>query len=256
MKQFTAFTGKEFLEQVRSGRLMILSILFCLFGIMNPAVAKMTPWMLTVLSEQLEENGMLITGIEVDALTSWTQFFKNMPILLIIFLVMFSAALTGEYQKGTLLNIIAKGMKRWKILVSKMFVMFLLWTAGYLLTLGITYGYNAYFWDNRIARNLLTAVFGNYLVGLWLISVILPASAVFSSASAVTLSAGAVFAVSYLLSFLPAFKEYVPTFLLSSNELLAGSLDAGQCLPAMGITAFLILLHGLLSVMLFNKRSI
>ena len=32
---------------------------------------------------------------------------------------MFSNTLTGEYQKGTLINIITKGMSRWKIIVSK-----------------------------------------------------------------------------------------------------------------------------------------
>ena len=62
MKQFTAFIKKEFLEQVRSGRFMILGILFCLFGIMNPATAKMLPWLFEIMSEQLAENGMLITG--------------------------------------------------------------------------------------------------------------------------------------------------------------------------------------------------
>lgn len=87
MKQLTAFIKKEFSEQIRGGRFMILGILFCLFGIMNPATAKMLPWLLEVMSEQLADNGMLITGIEVDALTSWTQFFKNMPVLLIAFIV-------------------------------------------------------------------------------------------------------------------------------------------------------------------------
>lgn len=34
---------KEWMEQVRSGRLLILVIIFILLGIMNPAVAKLTP---------------------------------------------------------------------------------------------------------------------------------------------------------------------------------------------------------------------
>lgn len=256
MNQLTAFVKKEFLEQLRSGRLLILGILFCLFGIMNPATAKMMPWLLEIMSEQLTENGVFITRIEVDALTSWTQFFKNMPVLLIVFITMFSNIMTTEYQKGTLINIITKGLKRWKILISKMLMMSVLWTAGYLITFGITYGYNAYFWDNSITQNLLFAVFGHYLVGLWLISVILLASAVLKSTSAVILSAGAAFVFSYLLGFLPAFKEYVPTFLWSSNELLAGMLDSSQCLTAAGITAFLTILNVLSSVLLFNKRTI
>ena len=113
MRQLKAFIKKELLEQLRGGRAVILGILFCLFGIMNPATAKMLPWLLAIMSEQLAESGMHITEIEVDAMTSWTQFFKNMPMLLIVFIVMFSGIMTAEYQKGTLINVITKGLKRW-----------------------------------------------------------------------------------------------------------------------------------------------
>ncbi len=256
MKQLTTFIKKEFLEQLRSGKVIILGTLWCLFGIMNPAIAKLLPWMFEVMSKQLAENGMYITEIQVDALTSWTQFFKNMPILLIIFIVMFSSILTAEYQKGTLINVVTKGMKRWKILISKLLTMFVFWTVGYLITFGITYGYNAYFWDNDIALNLLFAAFGYYLIGLWLISVVLLASVVLKSSSGVTLFVGAAFAVSYFLGFLPVFREYVPTFLLSSNELLMGALYSNECLAAVGITFFLTILNGFLSVLFFNKKKI
>ncbi|WP_122643007.1 ABC transporter permease subunit [Luxibacter massiliensis] len=256
MKQLTAFIKKEFLGQIRGGRFMILGILFCLFGIMNPATAKMLPWLLEIMSEQLAENGMFITGIEVDALTSWTQFFKNMPVLLIVFIVMFSGILTAEYQKGTLINVIAKGLKRWKILISKLLIMFVAWTAGYLITFGITYGYNAYFWDNHIVQNLLFAAFGYYLVGVWLISIILLASVILKSASAVILLVGAAFVISYLNGFLPAFQEYVPTYLLNSDELLMGILNSSRCMAAVGITVFLTVFNGILSVLIFNKKRI
>ena len=53
MKALIAFLKKELLEQLRTGRLMLLSILFVLFGIMNPAVAKLTPWLLEVMADSL-----------------------------------------------------------------------------------------------------------------------------------------------------------------------------------------------------------
>ncbi|MDO5409826.1 MAG: ABC transporter permease subunit [Lachnospiraceae bacterium] len=256
MKQLTAFTKKEFLEQLRTGKIMILGILFCLFGIMNPAIAKMTPWLFELMSEQLSESGMVIAEMKVDALTSWTQFFKNMPILLIVFIVMLNGILTAEYQKGTLINVITKGLKRWKVLISKLVMMAVLWTVGYLITFGVTYGYNAYFWDNRIVQNLVFAVWGYYLAGLWLITVLLLASAVTRTSSAVTLSVGAAFAVSYLLGLIPEIKKYVPTFLMSSNELMAGTLSSKQCLAAVGITAFLTAVNIFLSIVFFNKKVI
>ena len=46
MKHFLAFLRKEAIEHKRTGKCTILGILFVLFGIMNPAIAKMTPWLL------------------------------------------------------------------------------------------------------------------------------------------------------------------------------------------------------------------
>ena len=74
MRQLIAFTKKEFLEQCRTGKLLLFVIIFALFGIMNPAIAKLTPWMMDMMSEQFAESGMEIMAVEVDALTSWAQF--------------------------------------------------------------------------------------------------------------------------------------------------------------------------------------
>ena len=51
MKSLLAFMKKEWMEQVRSGRLLILVIIFILLGIMNPAVAKLTPWLLEMMAD-------------------------------------------------------------------------------------------------------------------------------------------------------------------------------------------------------------
>lgn len=50
MKSFIAFFKKEIFECIRSGELTFFCILFLIFGIMNPAIAKLTPWMLETLS--------------------------------------------------------------------------------------------------------------------------------------------------------------------------------------------------------------
>ena len=77
MKRFLAFTQKELLEQFRSGKLLFLGILFLLFGIMNPAVAKLTPWLLEMMTDSLVQSGMTITQFTVNALDSWVQFFSQ-----------------------------------------------------------------------------------------------------------------------------------------------------------------------------------
>ena len=99
MKQFIAFFQKECLEVWRTGKFLILLLIFVVFGIMNPAIAKLTPWMMEQFATSLEESGLVVTEVIVNAMTSWTQFYKNIPMGLIVFLLMFSGILAIELQK-------------------------------------------------------------------------------------------------------------------------------------------------------------
>lgn len=256
MRQFIAFTKKEILQAARSGKLLILGILFCLFGIMNPAIAKLTPWLFELMAEELAESGVVMNAVTVDALTSWAQFFKNMPIVLMVFLVMFGGHLTEEYQKGTLIHVLTKGLKRHTVMLSKMTVAAALWTAGYWLSFAITWGYNAFFWDNSVARNMGFSVFALYLVGLWLISVIYPASGLLKSTPAVILTVGGAYGVSFILGLFPKVREFAPTYLMNSNDLLLGKIGPADCLFALLLTAALLLLNIAVSVLVFNKKQL
>ena len=50
MKAFVAFFKKECLETLRTGKLWILVALFVVFGVMNPAITKLTPWMMELFA--------------------------------------------------------------------------------------------------------------------------------------------------------------------------------------------------------------
>ena len=126
LRNFITFTGKELLELQRSGRLLLLGILFVLFGVMNPATAKLTPWLLQSMSDSLESTGITVTEYTVTAMDSWVQFFKNMPMAMLVVLVMFGGIFTSEYAKGTLIPLLAKGLPRTSIIAAKTFSMRLL----------------------------------------------------------------------------------------------------------------------------------
>lgn len=191
MKSFIAFLKKEVFECIRSGELTFFCILFLIFGIMNPAIAKLTPWMLETLSDSLAEQGMMVTEVTVNALTSWTQFFKNIPIALIVFVFLYSGIFTKEYETNTLILILTKGLSRYKVVFAKFFVMFTMWTIGYLLCFAVTYGYNAFFWDNSIAVGLLPAMVHWWLFGVWIIGLIVLFSVLVKSYTGVLLGTAA-----------------------------------------------------------------
>ena len=167
MKSLLAFMKKEWMEQVRSGRLLILVIIFILLGIMNPAVAKLTPWLLEMMADSLKASGMTVTAVTVSAMDSWVQFFKNAPMGLIAFILLESSIFTKEYHSGTLVLALTKGLDRHKVVISKAIILTLLWTVCYWFCFTITFGYNTYFWDNSIAQNLF--FFCHLLVAVWII---------------------------------------------------------------------------------------
>lgn len=256
MRSLLAFTKKEWMEQLRSGRLMILGILFILLGIMNPALAKLIPWMLEAFADSLAESGMAVTAVTVDALTSWTQFFKNIPMGLIAFILLQSNIFTREYQSGTLVLSLTKGLDRHKVVISKTVVLAVLWSALYLLCFAVTYGYNAFFWDNGIARNLAFSAVCWWLLGLWTVMLTVLFSSVLKSSTGVLAGTAGVFLAAYLIGLLPKIKTYSPSMLANASTLLYSTGSVSSYTASITVTVFLCLICFLSSIPILNKKQI
>lgn len=256
MRSFTAFFKKELLESARGGRLWILLALFVAFGIMNPVIAKLTPWLMETLSEDLASNGMAVTAVTVDALTSWTQFFKNIPMVLIALVLLWGNTFTKEYRTGTLILMLAKGLARFKVLLAKTTTVMLIWSAGYWLCFGVTYVCNAYFWDNGIAIGLMPAAVNWWLFGIFVISLMIFCSVLAKNEGIVLLATGGGVLVSYLVGLLPRLSSRFPTALLNSAKLLVGAESARDYRAAVLITAILCVLCIAVAIPIFNKKQL
>ena len=256
MRQLSAFLRKEGMEFIRTGKIWILLIIFILFGIMNPAIAKLTPWMVETMSDSLAESGMVLTEVKVNAMTSWNQFYNNISMALIIFALMLSGILTTEYQKGTLVNMLTKGLVRWKVVGAKAIASIGLWTVCYWLCYGITYGYNMYFWDNSIASHVAFAALCVYLLGIWVMLLILLISTLLKSASGVLAVTGVAVIASYVAGMFGKIGEYLPIRLLSAGNLLAGSMSPEDFWKAIAVALASGVAFFILSVACFNRKNI
>lgn len=63
MKTFFVFVKKECMELLRTGKLTVLLIIFILFGIMNPAIAKLTPWLMEAMADTLAKAECLFPAL-------------------------------------------------------------------------------------------------------------------------------------------------------------------------------------------------
>ena len=256
MKSFLAFNKKEYLEATRTGKIFILILLFVLFGIMNPAIAKLTPWMMEMFADTMAESGLIVANVQVDAMTSWTQFFKNIPIALIAFVLIFSDIFTKEYKSGTLLLVLTKGLSRYKVVLAKTALLSSLWTFGFCLCFAITYGYNAYFWDNGVADNLFSSAAVWWLFGVWVICLVVLFSSLLQNNTGVSLCTGGVVLSAYLLSIIPKAKVYSPTMLMDAYPLLIGAESVDTYIKAVIITAVSGAICIAVSVPVMNKKQL
>lgn len=256
MRSFIAFTKKELTEQFRTYKFWVTAAVFLLLGIMNPAVAKLTPLLLEFLKDAMAESGMTITVVSVSALDSWVQFFKNMPIGIIVFILIEGSLFTKEYSKGTLILSLTRGLERYKVILSKSGVLLALWSLYFWSSYVITYLINILFWDNSVAQNLALSAVCWWLFGIFAVSLITLFSVIFTSYTGVLLGMGGAVLVSATVGLLPKVNKFMPSFLTDGNSLIYGVNGAEEYIPAIIVTCLLTLICFAVSIPLFNKKQL
>ena len=256
MRALYVFVKKECKEGLRSGKLIILIAVFVIIGILNPATAKLIPWMFEVMEESFKEIGMTTSGVAIDAMTSWTQFFKNIPMALIAFLLMFSNSFAKEYQSGTLILVLTKGLPRKVVVLAKSIFMFASWSLGYWVCFGITYAYNDYFWDNSIAKNLFFAAAIWYLFGILIICLCVLFSVINNNSGLNLLEIGLCVVIGYVLKLIPVMKKFSFLTLTDSVTLLAGTSQPDEYIGAIVVSLVLGLVCIGIGVVCMNNKQL
>lgn len=252
-----AFLKKEWMEMTRTGKLLILCILFIMFGIMNPAIAKLTPWIMEMMKESIEESGFVIGKVTVNAMTSWTQYYKNafMPVLVIV--LMSSGVLTHEYQSGTLVQVVTKGLSRRKILLSKMISVYCTWTVLYMaLYFGVTYVYTVYFWSEDKVEDLFAGIIFYWLMGMFILALVLLFSTIANNGGQVLMGTGIVYMVLFFLNYVPKLQKFLPFRLMDGLQLTMGRLKMEDFIPALITSGVSIVVCSMISIVLFDKRRL
>lgn len=252
MKKMMAFMKKEWMELKRGGKLVIAFIVFMLFAVLNAGTAKLTPVLFELMAEDLAEQGIDLVQTEVTAAQCWDQFNKNMSMLLIIFVIMFAGILVNEYQKGTLVLVVTKGMPRKGIYFAKLLMLLGIWTVNYAIMTGLTWFYGDYYWDNSIMYNMFGAIMGIWLFGVMICCLIMFFSTIVKSMSSVLLCMGGFVFTCMIIGFVPGASEYLPNTLSEMSEVMRGGMDIST--PAVIITAAICLASTIGGNILIEKK--
>jgi ABC-2 type transport system permease protein len=139
MSGFMALLGKELREQVRTYRLPVVAIVFLLFGIISPVLARYTKQLLDALGSQAT-GGIQIVVPAPTVADAVDQLLKNLGqfgILIAILLAMGTVA--AEKERGTAALILTKPASRLAFLLAKLVAVGL--TLAVAVAVGCAIGY-------------------------------------------------------------------------------------------------------------------
>lgn len=254
MKNYLTFLKKELLESVRTYKMFILLTVFLLLGIMNPLIAKLTP----EIVEMAMPAGMDITVAAPTAMDSWLQFYKNVgQIGVFVMVLVLSGMLSTELSKGTLINLLTKGLSRSAVIFAKYTYMILMWTAGYVLAYLVTWGYTVFLFPKDAASNVLLSAFFLWVFGVFLLAVLMLSAVLTGNSYGGLLITGGVFVVCMLLNMVPAVHKFNPLTLGTDNmALIQNTVKAEEFFPAVGVAGVVVVLAIAGAVMLFRKKQL
>ncbi len=254
MNGFYAFSKKEFTEQLRSYKALILTAVLFLFGMMSPLLARMLPDIIG----SMNVDGMTLTIPEPTALDAYTQFFKNVGQLgFVAMLLIFSGLLAQDVTKGTLVVLLAKGLSRPSVIFSKFTIALVIWTAGYALSAAAAFGYTVYLFGNGTLPNLFFSLFCLWFFGIFILALLIFASTLTSGNYGGLLLTAGVLIVLLVLNSFPSIQSLNPVTLASKNTALlnGGTVPADIAMTVwltLGYTA--VLITG--SVLVFRKKQL
>ncbi|NLX64248.1 MAG: ABC transporter permease [Clostridiaceae bacterium] len=254
MRGYLVFLKKELFEYTKTYKLLIMVLVFVIFGITNPLVAKLTP----VILKSFMTDGIIITLPEPTAYDAWMQFFKNATQMgIIVMVILFSGVLSSELSKGTLINLLTKGLSRKSVILSKYTCMVLVWTVSIALCFGLTYGYTVYLFPKEDTPNLLFSVSCLWLFGLFLLAVLLFSAALVKSSYGCLFITVIVMAACIIMNIIPSIHRYNPISLATDNMgLLVGSIEASSLYDAILVSSLFSMIFVSLSAMIFQKKQL
>ncbi len=252
--KYLAFIKKEFLEQFRTGRGLILLAVFFLFGMMSPLLAKLMPEILGSMDMQ----GIKIVLPEQIAIDAYAQFFKNFTQLgILILLLVFGGTLSNELSRGTLINILAKGLPRPSVLLSKYIVAVALWSLSYAMAAGVNFGYTLYLFQDARVNHLFLSLTCLWIFGCMVLALILLSSTVASGSFGGLILTAVVIVFMLLLGGFPAVARFNPITLAAENmNLITGATDAEFLITPILVSIIFTLSSLVAAMVIFSKKRL
>ncbi|OGN98367.1 MAG: hypothetical protein A2Z71_03290 [Chloroflexi bacterium RBG_13_50_21] len=252
MSLFVAFR-KEWMEFIRTYRLLIMAVVLIFFGLTSPLLAKFTPEIIAFIPGGTDISILIPPPTVWDAVTQYVKNMTQFGIILALLLTM--GVIAQEKDKGTAAMILVKPMPRGAFLSGKFFAMATMFAisllaaglACYYYTLLLFEALDIWHW---LVLNALLFLYLMVYVALTLFCSTLTKS----QAAAGGLTLGLMVLLG-LIGAIPGLGKYLPGELIAwGTRLVQG--DASNSWTALGISLGLIVVSLLASWLVFRKQEL
>jgi ABC-2 type transport system permease protein len=253
MNLLTAFR-KEWLESLRSYRLLIVVVVLIFFGLTSPLQAKIIPQVLSAaLPPGTDISSIMPTPTVWDAIA---QYIKNMSQFDLILAVLLSmGAVAQEKDKGTAAMMLVKPLPRGSFLGAK----FLGLAAVFAISIAIA-GIGSYYYTGLLFESIqilpwLVLNLFLFVYVLVIVAITLFCSTTTNSQAAAGGMAVGIVAIGFILGVIRNFGKYLPGELNSWGARLMHGATTGSW-AALGITIALIVLPLLAARLIFKRQEL
>jgi ABC-2 type transport system permease protein len=251
MRQFGILLGKDFLELLRTKRILIVGIVFVIFAMTSPLLAKMTPELLRMLGDEVQ-----IIMPDATIVDSYLQFVSNISQICIYALIIaFGGLIVRERKSGMYNNLLNNGVKRSSFVLSKIVAQLLVVTAIYVVSCLLFSFYNSVLFGEFWTADSLLSFTMMYVFLVFALSFINFFSVISKSVMA-SIIFGFIMTIAIALLDLFSFGKYLPNYLLSlSVGVLNDPEVMNYVLPNIAITLGLSAMIIFVSIKLCRSRE-
>jgi ABC-2 type transport system permease protein len=179
-RQWATLLRKELREQWRTRRVLVVFVVFLLFGLTAPLLARFTPELVRSIPGAEQFADLIPEPTPRDAVGQYVESITQFGFILTLLLTMGSIA--GEKERGTAALVLSKPVPRWAFVAAKFGALGIVYLAAVLLA-----GSGAWYYTNLLfEQDLPPGAFlaANLLLWLWLLAFV--AAGVLGSAIART----------------------------------------------------------------------
>jgi ABC-2 type transport system permease protein len=250
---FLVSLRKEWLEQWRTYRLLMVGVVLIVFGLLSPLIAKYTPEIIKLIPNGEAIAQLIPTPTMIDSVTQYIKNISQFGVILALLLTM--GVVAQEKDKGTAAMMLVKPLPRVTFLVAKFTALALMFAVAITIAGAACYYYTWLLFSaldvpRWLALNGLMLVFVLVYVALTLFCSVVTKS----QAAAGGLALCLLFILG-LTGSIPGLGEYLPGQLLAwGGGLMAGKSDAFW--PALWVSVGIIVVALIGARLIFERQEL